>query len=378
MKPFCRFKQPHAINKLYAHQISLCVPLSGDLILTQTDNLSEPIWRFGGSGGTISEGMILGERGTVHNVPQHDAVYWVLSEQTIILVNQNKEPIAALKKVSEDRYAGLALPAARGYQPGLTYFMEKIELTYPLALTWENGCTEFLKRNRIFLLHGMRNDGVIQRGERVPFARPVFVEPEVTLPLKRFVSMGAYSYVVGAMSGDYSVGRYTSIAQRVQIMGEKHPMDRLTMHPITYHYKHAELARELGIPQEAFDAVGGPVTIGNDVWIGEGVLIATGVTIGNGAVVAARSIVTRDVPPYTMVAGSPAKPVRMRFETDLVDLLLQSKWWEFNIVDIPPHWSDPRRAVMELLDREADGKVQRWKPKPIDLAPALFKASILG
>jgi hypothetical protein len=150
------------------------------------------------------------------------------------------------------------------------------------------------------------------------------------------------------------------------------------MHPITYHFKHAKLAHELGIPQEPFDAAGGPVTIGHDVWIGEGALIATGVTIGNGAVVAARSIVTKDVSPYTVVAGAPAKPVRMRFETDLIDLLLESKWWEFNIADVPPHWSDPRRAVRELLNREADGTVQRWRPNPIDLAPALFKASITG
>ena len=107
-------------------------------------------------------------------------------------------------------------------------------------------------------------------------------------------------------------------------------------------------------------------------------MLATGITIGDGAVVAARSIVTKDVPPYTVVAGAPARHIRMRFETNLIDLLLESKWWEFNIADIPPHWSDPGRAVTELLDLEAKGAVQRWKPKPIDLAPALFKASIIG
>lgn len=346
--------------------------------MAQTDNLTDPIWRFGGSNGPISEAMILDERGIIRNLLQHDAAYWILSGQSIILVNRDKEPIAALNKVSDVRYEGPTLPAARGHHPGQTYFMEKAELTYPLVLTWNDGCTEFFKRNRIFLFHGMRNDGIIAPGEKVPFFQQVFVEPEAMLPLKWFVTMGAYSYVVGPMNGNYSVGRYTSIAHKVQIMGERHPMDRLTMHPITYHYKHADLARELGIPQEPFDAVGGPVTIGNDVWIGEGVMIATGVTIGDGAVVAARSIVTKDVPPYTVVAGAPAKHVRKRFETDMIEFLLASKWWEFNIADIPPHWSDPRRAVMELLDREADGTVQRWKPKPIDLAPALFKASITG
>lgn len=322
--------------------------------------------------------MLLDEGNIIRNVPHHDATFWVLQENSIILVNRDREPTGVLHRVSDVRYEGPALRTARGWRAGLSYFIEKVELTYPLALTWEDGCTEFFKRNRIFLYHGMRNDDVIARGEVLPFARPVFIEPEATLPLKWFVSMGAYSYVVGPMTGNFSVGRYTSIASNVKIMGEKHPMHRLTMHPITYHFKHAALADELGIPQEPFDATGGPVTIGHDVWIGEGAVIATGVTIGNGAVVAARSIVTRDVPPYTVVAGAPAKPIRMRFETDLIDLLLESKWWEFNIADIPPHWSDPTRAVRELLDREADGTVQRWEPNPIDLAPALFKASITG
>lgn len=346
--------------------------------MTHTANLSDPIWQFGSSDGPISEAMILDERGIIRNIPQHDAALWLLQDRSIILVNRNREPMGVLYKVSDTRYEGPALPAARGWRAGMTYFMEKVEPTYPLVLTWEDGCTEFFKRNRIFLYHGMRNDGIIARGEQVPFLKPVFVEPEATLPLKWFVNMGAYSYVVGPMNGDFSVGRYTSIAHRVQIMGEKHPMDRLTMHPITYHFKHANLARELDIPQDPFDAAGGPVTIGHDVWIGEGAMLATGVTIGDGAVVAARSIVTKDIPPYTVVGGSPARRIRMRFETDLIDLLLESKWWEFNIADIPPYWSDPKRAITELLALESEGKVQRWEPKAIDLAPALFKASITG
>lgn len=343
-----------------------------------TDNLSDPIWRFGSSDGPISEAVLLDERGVILNVPQHDAAFWILNDQAIILVNRDREPTAVLNRVSDIRYEGPALRAARGWRPGMAYVLEKSELAYPLALTWDDSCTAFFKRNRIFLFHGMRNDGIISSGEVVPFFRQVFVEPEAMLPLKWFVNMGAYSYVVGPMRGNFSVGRYTSIAQNVQIMGEKHPMDRLTMHPITYHFKHADLAEELGIPQEPFDAQGGPVTIGHDVWIGEGALLATGVTIGNGAVVAARSIVTKDVPPYTVVAGAPARAVRMRFETSLIDLLLESKWWEFNIADIPPHWSEPRRAVQELLEREAEGTIRRWNPPKIDLAPALFKASIIG
>ena len=68
--------------------------------------------------------------------------------------------------------------------------------------------------------------------------------------------------------------------------------------------------------------------IGNDVWIGHGVTVLNGVTIGDGAVVAAESVVTKDVPPYTIVAGNPAKVVRERFPADIVEKLLRIKWWE--------------------------------------------------
>ena len=72
-------------------------------------------------------------------------------------------------------------------------------------------------------------------------------------------------------------------------------------------------------------------TIGNDVWIGWDVLIKGGVTIGNGAVIGARSVVTKDVPPYAVVAGVPAKVIKYRFEQEKIDLLQQLQWWDWDI-----------------------------------------------
>ena len=79
------------------------------------------------------------------------------------------------------------------------------------------------------------------------------------------------------------------------------------------------------------------VEIGNDVWIGEAVFINDGVKIGTGAVVGAHSVVTKDVPPYAIVAGVPAKMIRYRFDEETIQKLLESKWWE---------WAD------EKLDRK--------------------------
>ncbi len=92
------------------------------------------------------------------------------------------------------------------------------------------------------------------------------------------------------------------------------------------------------------------MTIGEDVWIGDDVLLAHGITLGTGSVVAARSVVTRDVPPYAIVGGTPAKVIRYRFDEETVKNLLQSHWWRWPVScwdDIDP------RSVSALLDHTA-------------------------
>ncbi len=76
-----------------------------------------------------------------------------------------------------------------------------------------------------------------------------------------------------------------------------------------------------------------PIKIGNDVWIGQNVIILPGVTIHDGAVCAAGAVVTKDVPPYTIVAGVPAKPIKRRFTDEVIEKLLEIRWWD---------WSDDR------------------------------------
>lgn len=73
----------------------------------------------------------------------------------------------------------------------------------------------------------------------------------------------------------------------------------------------------------------GDIVIGNDVWIGYEAVILSGVSIGDGAVIGTRAVVTKDVPPYTIVGGVPAKPIRKRFQREIVDTLLKIKWWDW-------------------------------------------------
>lgn len=149
--------------------------------------------------------------------------------------------------------------------------------------------------------------------------------------------VGSHSYLPSAcvrvFAGDsarVTIGKWCSIAGDVEIMpGGNHRTDTVTTYPIQ---------RQLGLvstphtgqPLAQDDVVSkGDVLIGNDVWIGRGAKILGGVTIGDGAVIAAWSVVTRSVAPYTLAAGVPARAVRQRFPEEIVESLLRIRWWDW-------------------------------------------------
>jgi len=99
----------------------------------------------------------------------------------------------------------------------------------------------------------------------------------------------------------------------------------------------------------------GDTTIGNDVWLGYQALVLPGVTIGHGAVVAAASVVTRDVPPYAVVAGNPARVVRMRYDEDDVGRLLRAAWWDWPMPLVTQHARTIMAGTPAELERIAEG-----------------------
>ncbi|GJE75236.1 2,3,4,5-tetrahydropyridine-2,6-dicarboxylate N-acetyltransferase [Methylorubrum suomiense] len=122
-----------------------------------------------------------------------------------------------------------------------------------------------------------------------------------------------------------TIGRYCSIADKVEIqLGGGHRLDWVSTYPFT---AMPDLWPGADAPDHHLSK--GDVVIGHDVWLGSGCLILSGITIGHGAVVGARAVVTRDVPPYTVVVGSPARIVRRRFDEATVAALLETAWWEF-------------------------------------------------
>ncbi len=141
-------------------------------------------------------------------------------------------------------------------------------------------------------------------------------------------SLGDYSYLAGSDGQviNATIGNFCSIASHVVVNPGDHPMHRVTQHHCTYRRRRYGFADT--DDQAFFDwRRQQRCTIGHDVWIGTAAQVMAGVTIGSGAVVAAGAVVTRDVAPYQMVAGVPARAMRMRFSSDIVAKLLRIEWW---------------------------------------------------
>jgi chloramphenicol O-acetyltransferase type B len=145
----------------------------------------------------------------------------------------------------------------------------------------------------------------------------------------RSVSVGKMSYFNRDTHAGYSIiGSYCCVGPEVIIGGlGRHPVDQLSMHPAFYspHLRAGQTFVDTG----SFDEL--PQTqIGNDVWIGARAVILDGVKVGDGALIAAGSIVNKDVPPYAVVGGVPARIIRYRFETSIIEKLLDWQWWNLN------------------------------------------------
>ena len=142
-------------------------------------------------------------------------------------------------------------------------------------------------------------------------------------------TFGDYSYAAGDVSIIYSeVGKFCSIASHARLNPGNHPMERATQHHMTYRrvqYGFAETDDEDFFAWRRADKV----TLGHDVWLGHGAIILPGVTVGTGAVVAAGAVVSKDVEPYTIVGGAPARAIRRRFPEDVARRLLGMAWWDW-------------------------------------------------
>ncbi len=156
------------------------------------------------------------------------------------------------------------------------------------------------------------------------------------------VKFGDFSYCAGYNQIYYAeIGKFCSIATFVRINPGNHPTyTRIAQHHFTYRSDLYGFGEE---DTDFFDwRKSDLVTIGNDVWIGHNACIMPGVKIGNGAVIGAGAVVTKDVEPYSIVAGVPAKKINMRFPENLAEKIEKSKWWDWDYNTIKERLSDFR------------------------------------
>jgi phosphonate metabolism protein (transferase hexapeptide repeat family) len=179
-----------------------------------------------------------------------------------------------------------------------------------------------------------------------------------------WTEVGARSVIIETLFGDYSyvvndahiiyarIGRFCSIASHVRINPGNHPLGRAALHHFTYR------SRQFGFgddDEQFFDwRRQSRVVLGHDVWIGHAAVIMPGVTLGTGVAVGAGAVVTKNVPPFTVVTGIPAEPIRERFAKHIQQALLRIGWWDWEHDRLHATLSDFRRLDAAEFVRKYD------------------------
>jgi phosphonate metabolism protein (transferase hexapeptide repeat family) len=165
--------------------------------------------------------------------------------------------------------------------------------------------------------------------------------------------VGDYTYIERQVEAIYTtIGKFCAVAANSRLNALNHPMDRISQHKITYrpneYFVHAKVDKVFREKRQL-----ARVNIGHDVWIGHGAIVLPGLSIGHGAVVAAGAVVTKNVEPYAVVAGVPAKRIKWRFKKNIRERIVVLAWWD---------WPQDKLAlaVPDMQTLAIDAFLEKW------------------
>ena len=177
-------------------------------------------------------------------------------------------------------------------------------------------------------------------------------------------AIGDYSYVIrDSEIWSATIGKFVNIASHVRINATNHPTWRASLHHFTYRAQ--DYWPDAGMETTFFDwRRENSVTVGHDVWLGHGSTLLPGVSVGNGSVVGAGAVVSRDVEPYTIVGGVPARVIRRRFDEAIGERLDRLAWWDWSHAQLRTALDDFRTLAIDEVLARYEGRAPEPETRP--------------